>query len=176
VQNPAHYLKYLQGYPQNILEGVAELARQDKIATYLLGKYPKAHDIRSDKQLYEYTQSLRQEFLGRENPLSKVLYDGKIRDLQSALGTHTAAVRIHGGKLKMKNEIRVARLFRAAPEGFLRMIVVHELAHFRYRDHDKNFYRLCEHMEDAYHQLEMDTRIFLGYLDQTDADLAPLWS
>ena len=62
-------------------------------------------------------------------------------------------------------EIRVAGVFREAPEAFLRMIVVHELAHLKERQHDKAFYQLCEHMEPAYHQLEFDLRLYLTLLD-----------
>lgn len=45
------------------------------------------------------------------------------------------------------------------------MIVVHELAHLKVRDHDKSFYALCEHMEPRYHQYEFDLRLHLTCLD-----------
>jgi predicted metal-dependent hydrolase len=41
------------------------------------------------------------------------------------------------------------------------MIVVHELAHLRMRDHDRAFYELCTHMEPPHHQLEFDLRPWL---------------
>jgi len=41
------------------------------------------------------------------------------------------------------------------------MIVVHELAHLKERNHDKAFYQLCQHMEPDYHQLEFDCRVYL---------------
>ena len=41
------------------------------------------------------------------------------------------------------------------------MIVVHELAHLREKDHGKAFYQLCTHMEPDYHQLEFDVRLWL---------------
>jgi len=44
---------------------------------------------------------------------------------------------------------------------FLRMIVVHELAHLKEFEHNKAFYQLCCHMEPDYHQLEFDLRVFL---------------
>jgi predicted metal-dependent hydrolase len=69
--------------------------------------------------------------------------------------------RVQGGNLKAKRELRVASLFKEAPAAFLRMIVVHELAHLKERDHDKAFYALCTHMEGDYHQLEFDTRLWL---------------
>ena len=45
------------------------------------------------------------------------------------------------------------------------MIVVHELAHLREKDHNKGFYQLCEHMEPDYHQLEFDLRLYLTHLE-----------
>ena len=41
------------------------------------------------------------------------------------------------------------------------MIVVHELAHLKEREHGKAFYALCLHMEPDYHQLEFDLRLWL---------------
>jgi predicted metal-dependent hydrolase len=46
------------------------------------------------------------------------------------------------------------------------MIVVHELAHLKEKEHNKAFYKLCEYMEPAYHQLEFDARLFLTQLEQ----------
>jgi hypothetical protein len=45
------------------------------------------------------------------------------------------------------------------------MIVVHELAHLREKQHNKAFYKLCEYMEPDYLQLEFDMRLYLTYLD-----------
>lgn len=90
-----------------------------------------------------------------------MLYDSKIKVMKHALGLHTAISRVQGGKLKAKAEIRVATIFKQAPEAFLRMIVVHELAHIKEKDHNKAFYQLCCHMEPHYHQLEFDTRLWL---------------
>ncbi len=80
---------------------------------------------------------------------------------------------MQGSKLQSKREIRVATLFRQVPQEFLRMIVVHELAHLRQRDHDKAFYQLCLHMEPQYHQYEFDLRAYLTY---RDAAGPALWS
>ena len=38
-------------------------------------------------------------------------------------------------------------------------------AHLRIRDHDKEFYRLCQYMEPAYYQLEFDARVWLLWRD-----------
>lgn len=85
--------------------------------------------------------------------------------VQHALGTHTTVSRVQGGKLKAKREIRVASLFKEAPSEFLKMIVVHELAHIKEPQHDKAFYQLCTHMAPNYHQLEFDLRLYLTQLD-----------
>jgi predicted metal-dependent hydrolase len=67
--------------------------------------------------------------------------------------------------LKAKREIRVASLFKDAPAAFLRMIVVHELAHLKEREHGRAFYALCAHIEPDYAQLEFDTRLWLTALE-----------
>ena len=41
------------------------------------------------------------------------------------------------------------------------MIVVHELAHLKVREHDKAFYQLCLHMAPDYMQYEFDCRLYL---------------
>ena len=109
-------------------------------------------------------QDLKNQFLRNAPPINKVMYDNKIHVLKNALGLHTAVSRVQGGKLKAKAEIRVATVFRNAPEPFLRMIVVHELAHLKEKEHNKAFYQLCCHMEPQYHQLEFDTRLWLTQL------------
>jgi predicted metal-dependent hydrolase len=93
--------------------------------------------------------------------------------VKNALGTHTTISRVQGSQLKAKREIRIASLFKDTPLEFLRMITVHELAHLRERDHDKNFYKLCTYMESDYHQLEFEVRVYLTYMD-TSAQR--LWS
>ena len=98
-------------------------------------------------------------------PINKALYDSKMDLVRNALGLHTAISRVQGGKLKAKAEIRIASLFKQAPAAFLKMIVVHELAHLKQKEHDKAFYQLCCHMEPDYHQLEFDLRLYLTHLD-----------
>jgi hypothetical protein len=56
-------------------------------------------------------------------------------------------------------------LFKEAAPEFLKMIVVHELAHLKESDHNKAFYKLCEHMLPGYHQLEFDLRVYLTWRD-----------
>jgi len=158
-------LKYLAGYPANVTDQVQGLLDGDKLAGLLLKKYPVVHDVRTDKALYNYTVELKNQFLRQSNPLSKVAYDDKLDVLHQALGMHTFVSRVQGGNLKAKHEIRVGSVFKQSPPEFLRMIVVHELAHLREKQHNKAFYNLCKYMEPGYHQLEFDMRLYLTYLD-----------
>lgn len=158
-------LPYLRGYPSQIIEQVSELVTNNKLADYLLAKYPQCHDITSDKLLYQYVQAIKNQYLKQSIPISKVVYDDKIHVINNALGTHTYVSRVQGSKLKAKREIRIARVFKHTPLAFLSMIVVHELAHSREKEHNKAFYKLCQHMEPDYFQLELDLRLYLTQLD-----------
>ena len=158
-------LKYLSGYSAVVKDQVHALISNNKLAEVLLKKYPEAHQIRTDKALYVYVMGLKNQYLKKSTPLSKVVYDDKIDVLHQALGLHTVVSRVQGNNLKSKNEIRVGTVFKKAPLEFLRMIVVHELAHLREKQHNKAFYKLCEHMEPEYHQLEFDLRLYLTHLD-----------
>ena len=150
---------YLAGYPPHLREPVLALIEQQRFAELLLKRYPRTHEVRSDGALYDYVQALKADTMRSAAPLSKVCFDSKLH--------------VQGAKLQTKHEIRVATLFRELPLAFLRMIVVHELAHLRERNHDKAFYQLCQHMEPHYHQYEFDLRAYLCY---RDAAGAPLWS
>ncbi|MCC6513802.1 MAG: M48 family metallopeptidase, partial [Geothrix sp.] len=52
---------------------------------------------------------------------------------------------------------------------FLKMILVHELAHLKEREHNKAFYQLCTHMEPDYFQLEFDLRLYLTHREASAA-------
>lgn len=158
-------LKYLAHYPQEIRLQIQHLIDTDKLGERLLHKYPEIHPHTTDKSLYEYVMEIKNSHFRGSAPISKVLYDTKIRDLHSALGTHTFVSRVQGGKLKAKNEIRISHLFKKVPEPFLRMIVTHELAHLKEKEHTKGFYSLCTHIEPQYHQLEFEVRLYLTHLD-----------
>lgn len=154
-------LKYLAGYPPELLARVRELIDQGGLAQNLERRYPERHAVLSDGALYDYVSALKSRYMRNAGPLAKVLYDNRLQLVHKALGTHTTVSRVQGGHLKSKREIRIASLFQQAPAPFLRMIVVHELAHLKEREHGKAFYALCEHMEPAYHQLEFDVRVWL---------------
>jgi UTP pyrophosphatase len=164
---------YLVSYPAALVEQVQQLIDQNRFAAIMLKKYPLAHNVRTDKALYDYVQEMKNTYLRNAGPLGAVAFDSTLNVIRNALGMHTRLSRVQGAKLKSKREIRVAAVFREMPLEFLRMVVVHELAHLREHEHDKAFYQLCRHMEPAYHQLEFDLRAYLSYLDATDQ---PLWA
>lgn len=155
-------LPYLQGYPDNIRQQVQQLLVTGKLAATLAQRYPQnSHDIQTDKALYDYTQALKRQYMKSSEPISKAVFDPKIHIINNALGTHTQISRVQGGKLKSKTEIRIASQLKQLPLPLLRMVVVHELAHLREKEHNKAFYQLCQYMEPDYHQLEFDLRLFL---------------
>ena len=154
-------LKYLTGYAPDVLARVSELIERGRLGDSVRQRYPEPHDVRSDPALYDYVMDMKARFMRSAPPVAKVAYDNRLQVLHNALGTHTSMSRVQGNRLKSKREIRVASLFKDAPGSFLKMIVVHELAHLKERDHDKPFYALCTHMEPAYHQLEFDLRLWL---------------
>ncbi|MGC5699534.1 M48 family metallopeptidase [Pseudomonas sp. NFXW11] len=158
-------LKYLQAYPVALQEQVRQLMAEDRLGEYLERRYPHKHQVQSDKALYSYALELKQEYLRNAPAIDKVLFDNRLDLTHRALGLHTTVSRVQGGKLKAKKEIRIASLFKEAAPEFLRMIVVHELAHFKESDHNKAFYKLCEHMLPGYHQLEFDLRVYLTWRD-----------
>ena len=157
-------LKYIQHYPQEIQNQIHALIDKDKLGDYLRKKYPKKHEIKTDKALYSYVMDFKNEYF-KKSQVSKVIYDGKINVISNALGMHTIISRVQGSKLKSKNEIRVASMFKNAPEKFLEMIIVHELSHFKEKEHNKAFYNLCTFIQNDYHQVEFDLRVYLIHLD-----------
>ncbi len=154
-------LPYLRGYPASWLAGAHRLLARGELGAHVATRYPQPHAVRSDGALYDYVNALKGEFLRGAAPLARIAYDNRLHPVQHTLGTHTSVSRVQGDRLKAKREIRVASLFKAAPAAFLKMIVVHELAHLKQREHDKAFYALCLHMDPDYHQLEFDTRLWL---------------
>jgi predicted metal-dependent hydrolase len=154
-------VRYLTGYAPELLVRVRALIAEGRLAESVAARYPGTHAVSDDRALHAYVDALKTRYLRNATPLAKVRYDATLHVIRHALGTHTTISRVQGSRLTTKREIRVASIFRQAPEPFLKMIVVHELAHTKERDHDKAFYALCTHMEPAYHQLEFDVRLWL---------------
>jgi UTP pyrophosphatase len=154
-------LTYLAGYPPQLQAQARALLEKGELGPLLASKYPQAHEIRTSKALYSYVQELKSRHLRKAPPLGRVHYDDKMHVVHNALGLNVAATHVQGSKLRKRRELRVASVFKEAPASFLRMIVVHELAHLKHTEHDRDFYKLCVHMEPEYHQLEFDMRLFL---------------
>lgn len=156
-------LKYLTGYSPSLQQQVQQLIDTDQLGAWLEQRYPPQaqHVIQTDAALYDYIQRLKQQHMRSSDPVSKVFFDTRMHVIDNALGQHQFVSRVQGSKLKRKNEIKVSAIFKTLPEPLLRMVVVHELAHLREKDHSKAFYQLCRHMEPDYHQLELDLRLFL---------------
>ncbi|RKF20149.1 M48 family peptidase [Alginatibacterium sediminis] len=160
-------LRYIEHYPEHLVESIRQLAEQQRLGMYLADKYPNSHEVNSDKALREFTINYKNTFLRQSAPLSKVVFDPKLHVVKHALGLHSVVSRVQGSKLKSKNEIRISSLFKQGAIEFLEMIVVHELAHLKQRQHNKAFYQLCEHMLPNYHQLEFDFRVYLCHQEST---------
>lgn len=158
-------LHYLAGYPPDVLDQVRALIAEGRLLETVLRRHPERHEVKTDRALYDYVSALKARYMKKAPPLAKVRYEPRLEVVQNALGLHTTVSRAHGGQLKARREIRVASLFKEAPAAFLRMIVVHELAHMKEREHDQAFYALCTHMEPDYHQLELDVRLWLTALE-----------
>lgn len=159
-------LPYLSHYSSQVQQQVTKLLEKAQLGDWLRGKYPKVHTIANDNELRDYVLSLKNHYMKKTQPLSKVAFDNKIHIINQALGLHTYVSRIQGGKIKSKNEMRISTLFKQTPEPFLKMIVVHELAHLKEKQHNKAFYQLCQHMLPEYHQLEFEVRAYLTELDR----------
>ena len=162
-------LPYLEGYSPAVLARVRELLVQDQLGPYLASRYAEAHEVRNDKALFQAAVELKDRFMKNTAPLNKVIYDTKLQLLSHALGTLTSVSRVQGSRLKASREIRVASVFRDAPALFLKMILVHELAHLKESQHNKAFYQLCTHMEPGYFQLEFDLRLYLTHREASPA-------
>ena len=162
-------MNYLAGYAPALVAQAQALLDAGRLGDTLRQRYPEVHEVRSERALLDYVTNLKREYLRSAPPLAKVAWDPKLHILRNALGTHTTVSRVQGTQLKAKREIRIASLFKEAPAPFLKMIVVHELAHLKQREHDKAFYALCTHMEPAYHQLEFDLRLWLTALEREGA-------
>ena len=157
---PKPILSYFAGYPEPILLQLTALYEANKIGQYLKNKYPKRHEVVSEKALFERVNQYKQRYLKNAPNLSSVKYKKQQQLVANALGTHTFKTKQHGNKLKKSHEIAIAEQLKCAPEALLDVLIVHELAHFKEKDHNKAFYKLCCYMEPDYHQLELDLRLF----------------
>lgn len=162
--DPAAPLTYLEGYGPEVEAQVRALIAEGRLGPYLQQRYPEAHTVRTDKALLEAAMALKNRYLRSSPTLHKVRYVPRLQVVREALGLHTRTSRVHGGRLKASREIHIDAVFRDAPRAFLKMILVHELAHLKEGEHGKAFYQLCTHMAPDYFQLEFDLRLYLTHL------------
>jgi predicted metal-dependent hydrolase len=158
---PDPVLHYLSGYPEQVLRRVRETLESGALRQRLAEEYPKPPEVTTHRLLHDYVMALKNEHLRRSDPLSKIAFDDRISTLQRALGLHSFVSRVQGAKLKAKHELLVASVLATTPPEFLRMVVVHELAHLKEKEHNKAFYQLCCHMEPNYEKYEVDLRLHL---------------
>ena len=152
---------YLLGFADDVRDRARALKEEGVLEARLMRRYPEAHSIQNNAQLRAYTHDLKRTHLRSSRPLGKVRYSDKIHTLHRAFGLHTYAVRVQGSRLRSSHQIDIASVFKTLPAAFLHMVVVHELAHLRHKNHDKAFYRLCHHIEPTYGRTEMDLRLLL---------------
>lgn len=152
---------YFLHYSEEVQAQVTQLIEHKKLGTFFKSRYPEPHQIKNDKLLYEYVEGLRQQYLKNTPRVSQAKFEKRHNMVVNALGTHTFKTTRHGHKHKTSHQIHIATQLKHAPEAILRALVVHELAHFKEKDHNKAFYKLCQHMEPSYHQLELELRLFI---------------
>lgn len=157
--------QYVGQYPLEIQQKVQALVDDARLHDFLVERHPIRHAIYGDHELREYVMEIKNHYMKKSSPLSKIIYDDKIHVINNALGLHTYVSRVQGGRLKSKNELRVSAIFKKSSEAMLNMIAVHELAHLKEKEHNKAFYRLCVHMMPDYHQVEFETRLYLLLLE-----------
>lgn len=156
-------LPYLAHYSPELIAQVRTLIDNDQLGAWLEERYHRPPVVTNDRALYDYVMALKNAHLKTAPPLSKIAFDDKISTINRSLGLHSYVSRVQGQKLKAKNELRVASLFKETAPEFLRMVVVHELCHLREKEHNKAFYQLCRHIEPSYDQYELGLRLFLTH-------------
>jgi len=154
-------LSFLESYSEKVQNKIHEIIENNEIEAYLKEEYPDIHKINTDKALFAYAQEIRKKHMKKARPAHKVVFDESDDNVYNALGDNINELILADNGHKIKNVIRISSLFKDAPAELFHMVVVHELAHLKERDHSKNFYRLCEHMDDDYYQHEFDLRLFL---------------
>ncbi len=55
--------RYIQGYPQNIVEQVSSLVDNGKLIPWFEKRYPDRHQIKSEKALYEYAIAIKNRYM-----------------------------------------------------------------------------------------------------------------
>lgn len=129
----------------------------------LLIEYPLKNHIRTDEDLYAFTEKLRKKFLPQSPQLTRVTYRrppyGGVSGLSVVLGAYVHST----------SEIMIDPLLKTAPFNFLRVIVLHELAHHAptpngERGHGNYFNELFKRMVPNSRKLMSDVQRYLTLL------------
>ena len=65
---PSNTLNYLSGYSPEVQQQVQSLIDNEKTGPWLLKKYPQAHEIGSERALYDYAQAIKNHLSITEPP------------------------------------------------------------------------------------------------------------
>ena len=71
-------MKYIAHYPAAVQAQVRRMIDERRLGEHLRARHPAAHEVRTDRALYDYVTALKSEFLRNADPLSKVAFDSKI--------------------------------------------------------------------------------------------------
>jgi len=146
-------VNWLNGYPYEIVSRAKQLVANNELGPYLIKKYPVAHDIRTDRELYNYAVRLQKEFMHSSPPILSVAYRPMVDPDGWAI------------YYPLIRDIKVSPVFRRAPIEFLRLLLLHELGHIEEEGHDEAFYRLHASMVPDYVQLHLDINLYMLHLD-----------
>jgi UTP pyrophosphatase len=61
-------VKYLAGYPSELLAQVRELIAKGRLAESLKRRYPESHAVCSDGALYDYVMELKSRYMRNAGP------------------------------------------------------------------------------------------------------------
>jgi predicted metal-dependent hydrolase len=154
-------LSFLDTYPEKIQTKIHTLIEEEGLEEYIRELYPENHKIITDKELFEYVQDLRKKYMKKAPPAHKVVFDDSNSTVYYPLGLKDNELILNDNGHKIKNVMRIASLYKNAPLELFHMVVAHELAHTKEREHENNFFRLCHHLDGDYSQHEFDLRLFL---------------
>ena len=63
-------LPYLQGYPPELLRQVRALIQAGRLAQTLAERHREAHDVRTERALYDYVNKLKSSHMRSSPPLA----------------------------------------------------------------------------------------------------------
>ncbi|MDA3852405.1 MAG: DUF45 domain-containing protein [Spirochaetaceae bacterium] len=154
-------LSFLESCSEKVQNKIGRIIEEGELEAYLKDLYPENNNISTDKALFTYAQVIRKKYMKKAPPAHKVVFDESDDHVYNALGDNINDLILSDNGHKIKNVIRISSVYKSAPAELFHMVLVHELAHLKERDHSKSFYRLCQHMDDDYDQHEFDLRLFL---------------